>query len=135
MRALRDPAFECRFDRRRTVEDLLRGFAPPGWTSPASSKRPPGRRLRADLAVAPKTLGFVRDGAEAMAGWDPDDRNAGSGWFDPAWMFGAPVGFDVAIGNSPHVRADFRGERHKAARRAVLDSSAYETLLPTKRRR
>ena len=92
------------------------------------ARREEDQRLRAALAAALEALGFGHGDAEAVAGWDPYDQNAGSGWFDPAWMFGAPAGFDVVIGNPPYVRADFRGERHKAARRAIRDSGAYETL-------
>ena len=84
--------------------------------------------LRADMADELEAADFGRDAAKAIADWSPYDRNARAGWFDPEWMFGVADGFDVAIGNPPYVRADFRGERHKAARRAVRDSGAYETL-------
>jgi hypothetical protein len=38
-----------------------------------------------------------------LANWDPfSDDN--SNWFDPVWMFGLNVGFDIVIGNPPYVR-------------------------------
>ena len=82
------------------------------------SWRDEDRQLRGALAAALEKLGFGHDGAEAVAGWDPYDQNAGSGWFDPAWMFGAPAGFDVVIGNPPYIRGE--KVRGKAALRAAF---------------
>ena len=84
--------------------------------------------LRNDMARELEAADFGRDHARAVARWDPYDHNAGADWFDPEWMFGVADGFDVVIGNPPYVRADFRGERHKATREAVLASGRYETL-------
>ncbi len=66
--------------------------------------------------------------ARKVADWDPYDQNARADWFDPGWMFGVADGFDVTIGNPPYVRADFRDERHRAARAAILAGGDYETL-------
>ena len=82
------------------------------------ARRAEDERLRADLAAALEALGFGHADAEAVAGWDPYDQNAGSGWFDPAWMFGAPAGFDVVIGNPPYIRGE--KVRGKAALRAAF---------------
>ena len=82
------------------------------------ARRAEDERLRADLAAALAALGFGHGDAEAVAGWDPYDQNAGSGWFDPAWMFGAPAGFDVVIGNPPYIRGE--KVRGKAALRAAF---------------
>ena len=82
------------------------------------ARRAEDERLRAALAAALEALGFGHSDAEAVAGWDPYDQNAGSGWFDPAWMFGAPAGFDVVIGNPPYIRGE--KVRGKAALRAAF---------------
>ena len=82
------------------------------------ARRAEDERLRAALAAALEALGFGHAGAEAVAGWDPYDQNAGSEWFDPAWMFGAPAGFDVVIGNPPYIRGE--KVRGKAALRAAF---------------
>ena len=82
------------------------------------ARREEDQRLRAALAAALEALGFGHSDAEAVAGWDPYDQNAGSGWFDPAWMFGAPAGFDVVIGNPPYIRGE--KVRGKAALRAAF---------------
>ena len=55
MRESHDPAFERRFDRRRTVEDLLRGFAPPGVAARldfASLERMPADYVDDDLRAS-----------------------------------------------------------------------------------
>ena len=85
-------------------------------------------KLRAALARTLEGLGFGHAAAEAVALWDPYDQNARAGWFDPEHMFGVTDGFDVVIGNPPYVRADFRDERHKAARAVIMASGDYETL-------
>ena len=82
------------------------------------ARRAEDSRLRAGLAAALEKLGFGHGDAEAVAEWDPYDQNAGSGWFDPAWMFGAPAGFDVVIGNPPYIRGE--KVRGKAALRAAF---------------
>ena len=43
--------------------------------------------------------------AAMVAGWDPYDQNACSGFFDPEWMFNVKNGFDIVIGNPPYVEA------------------------------
>ncbi len=86
------------------------------------------RRLRRQLADGLEKIGFTHAAAEAVARWNPYDQNARAGWFDPEYMFGIADGFDVVIGNPPYVRADFRDERHRKAREAILDSGSYETL-------
>ena len=84
--------------------------------------------LRAELAGALESLGFEHTNAEAVAAWDPYDQNARAGWFDAEYMFGVADGFDAVIGNPPYVRADFRDERHKITRAAIMASGDYETL-------
>ena len=85
----------------------------------------------AELAkLAQRRRGYDADLADArkVAEWDPYDQNARADWFDPGWMFGVTDGFDVTLGNPPYVRADFRDQRHKAARAAIMASGDYDTL-------
>ena len=85
----------------------------------------------AELAkLAKRQRGYDAHLADArkVAEWDPYDQNARADWFDPGWMFGITDGFDVTIGNPPYVRADFRDERHKTARAAIMAGGDYETL-------
>lgn len=42
--------------------------------------------------------------AAMVAGWDPYDQNACSGFFDPEWMFNVKNGFDIVIGNPPYIQ-------------------------------
>ena len=80
--------------------------------------------------LAKRQSGYDEDLAEArkVSEWDPYNQNARADWFDPGWMFGITDGFDVTIGNPPYVRADFRDERHKATRAAIMSSGDYDTL-------
>ena len=80
------------------------------------------------LASRQRTYDTAFADACKVAAWDPYDQNSRAGWFDPEWMFGAADGFDVVIGNPPYVRADFRDERHKVTRAAIMASGDYETL-------
>ena len=61
------------------------------------------QRLRKELATALKAGGWEEQGATRVAEWDLYDQNAAADWFDPAWMFGIPDGFDIVIGNPPYV--------------------------------
>jgi adenine-specific DNA-methyltransferase len=65
--------------------------------------------------------------ARKLARWDPYDQNASADFFDPEWIFGNRLGFDIIIGNPPYVRAD-AGERHLEMRRSIEASEQYETL-------
>ena len=121
--------------RAGPVADLERGLAANREAYFHAAGRREKRRLRerdaalrGRLAEALREAGFPVVDAERVAAWDPYDQNARADWFDPEWMFGATEGFDVTIGNPPYVRADFRDERHKASRAAILDGGGYETL-------
>ena len=119
-------------DAVKATEDRLRDVRERYFNARARETkrrlREEDEKLRAELARELESLGFGHDDARAVALWDPYDQNARAGWFDPEWMFGVTDGFDVVIGNPPYVRADFRDERHKAARAAVMASGDYETL-------
>ncbi len=119
-------------DAVKAMEDRLRTVRERYFNARARETkrrlRAEDERLRAGLAGELESLGFGHDAAEAVARWDPYDQNARAAWFDPEWMFGAAGGFDVVIGNPPYVRADFRDQRHKAARAAIMASGDYETL-------
>jgi hypothetical protein len=43
--------------------------------------------------------------AQQLTSWNPYDQNNHSEFFDPKWMFGINVGFDIVIGNPPYVKA------------------------------
>ena len=121
-----------RSDAVRALEDRLRhvreSYFNAGARETKRRLREQDAKLRDALARELEGPDFGRDDARAIARWDPYDQNARAGWFDPEWMFGVTGGFDVTIGNPPYVRADFRDERHKAARTAVKASGNYETL-------
>lgn len=60
------------------------------------------KKLREQLKVALKQNGFRNEVAEKITSWDPFDQNTHSDWFDPEWMFGVTIGFDIIIGNPPY---------------------------------
>ena len=62
--------------------------------------------LRIAIANELESLGFI-NGTETyqLASWDMFDQNASSPFFDPDWMFGVKVGFDIVIGNPPYIDA------------------------------
>ena len=121
-----------RSDEVQALEDELRrvreSYFNAGAREAKRRLRDRDKDLRAELARALEGPEFGPDDARAVAQWDPYDQNAHAGWFDPEWMFGVADGFDVVLGNPPYVRADFRDERHKATRAAVMASGDYETL-------
>ena len=121
-----------RSDEVQALEDELRrvreSYFNAGARDAKRRLRDRDKELRAELAQALEGPEFGPDDAKAVAEWDPYDQNAHAGWFDPEWMFGVADGFDVVLGNPPYVRADFRDQRHKATRAAVMASGAYETL-------
>ena len=99
-----------RSDAVRALEDRLRDVRERYFNAGARETkrrlREEDERLRAELARELENLGFGHDAAEAVARWDPYDQNARAEWFDPEYMFGAPGGFDVVIGNPPYVRGE-----------------------------
>ena len=63
--------------------------------------------LRRQLAQELQAAGFPAASAGQIAAWEPFDQNAGAAnWFDAAYMFGVPNGFDVVIANPPYVRQE-----------------------------
>jgi len=63
------------------------------------------KRLREELKVKLKSIGFSSESSERIASFDLYDPNASATWFDPEWMFGVNDGFDIVIGNPPYVSA------------------------------
>ncbi len=62
-------------------------------------------RLRRQLAKQLQSAGFPAASANQIAQWEPFDQNAPAAqWFDPEYMFGAPHGFDIVIGNPPYIQ-------------------------------
>ena len=75
--------------------------------------------LRRQLAQELQAAGFPAASAGQIAAWEPFDQNAGAAnWFDAAYMFGVPNGFDVVIANPPYVRQE--GIAPKAYKDALL---------------
>jgi hypothetical protein len=64
------------------------------------------KRLREELKVKLKSIGFSSESSERIASFDLYDPNASATWFDPEWMFGVNDGFDIVIGNPPYVRQE-----------------------------
>ena len=61
-------------------------------------------RLRGELAAELGKAGMSKSDAGKVAAWDPYDQNAHAEWFDAGYMFDAPEGFDVVLGNPPYVQ-------------------------------
>lgn len=66
--------------------------------------------------------------AAMVAGWDPYDQNACSGFFDPEWMFNVKNGFDIVIGNPPYISAPSMVKICPGQREAIIQSQRFETL-------
>ena len=62
------------------------------------------RDLREGMSTLLERAGMTAAISRQFAAWDPYDQNASAGFFDSEWMFGAPDGFDIVIGNPPYVR-------------------------------
>ena len=108
--------------RKRDIESTAKALP-----NPATRKAYREGELR-KLAQQQRAYDAALADARKVAAWDPYDQNARAGWFNPEWMFGVADGFDLVIGNPPYVRADFRDERHKVTRAAIMASGGYETL-------
>ena len=108
--------------RKRDIESTAKTLP-----NPATGKAYREGELR-KLAQQQRAYDAALADARKVAAWDPYDQNARAGWFNPEWMFGVADGFDLVIGNPPYVRADFRDERHKVTRAAIMASGGYETL-------
>ena len=63
--------------------------------------------------------------ANQMVSWNPFDQNASADFFDPEWMFGLRIGFDIVMGNPPYVRQE------KIAKKDLLMSGIYECATGT----
>lgn len=62
------------------------------------------KRLRNELAdILTKDHYMQPEAAKKLALWDPYDQNLSASFFDPEWMFGINIGFNVVIGNPPWV--------------------------------
>jgi adenine-specific DNA-methyltransferase len=48
--------------------------------------------LRREIADLLRSNGLPDDSAAKLAAWNPYDQNSSADFFDPAWMFGVPVG-------------------------------------------
>jgi len=59
--------------------------------------------LRAEIAELLKSDGWDTTTAKKLSAWDPYDQNVSAEFFDPEWMFGITMGFDVVVGNPPYV--------------------------------
>lgn len=64
------------------------------------------QKLRLEIAGLLKKDGWGDKTARQLAGWDPYDQNASSGFFDSEWMFGVQGGFDVVVANPPYIDSE-----------------------------
>ena len=62
-----------------------------------------------------------------LAQWDPYDQNVSSAFFDPEWMFGVRVGFDIVIGNPPYVQI----QKFPKSQKDQWISQGYQTYAAT----
>ena len=92
------------------IEEKLKGVRHRLFSArtPATKRklREEDQRIREEMGAILEDAGWSNESARQLAGWDPYNQNASSGWFDPEWMFGVADGFDVVIGNPPYVRQE-----------------------------
>ena len=63
----------------------------------------------------------------ALTDWDPFSDKA-SDWFDPDWMFGIKIGFDIVISNPPYVQIqNFSGQKIQKD----WENEGYQTFTRT----
>jgi len=61
--------------------------------------------LRQKIADALIKNDFIgNEQAADLVGWDMFDQHKFAPFFDPEWMFGVQVGFDIVIGNPPYIQ-------------------------------
>ena len=86
------------------------------------------QELRIKMGALLVADGWGNTTANQLAGWDPYDQNASSGFFDLEWMFGLKDGFDVVIGNPPYVQIQkFSGQQCQKD----WESQGYHTFAKT----
>ncbi|MCX7909184.1 MAG: DUF559 domain-containing protein, partial [Ignavibacteria bacterium] len=65
--------------------------------------------------------------AEKIASFDIFSQTASADWFDPEWMFGVHLGFDIVIGNPPYIQLQKDGGRLAK----IYEKMKYETFAST----
>lgn len=64
------------------------------------------KEIREKIAQLLVHEGWKTEIAKQVASYNPYDQNLHTDWFDPEWMLGVTVGFDIVIGNPPYVRVE-----------------------------
>ena len=84
--------------------------------------------LRIEIANLLEDLGIVgSETARQLQEWDMFDQNTSSPFFDPEWMFGVKVGFDIVIGNPPYIQLQANG----GSLAEQLKNAKYEVFART----
>lgn len=90
-------------------------------TATKKKHREEDARLRARIGELLRQDGWPADMTVQLAHWDPYNQHTHAEFFDPEWMFGLTVGFDVVIGNPPYVSHDKIPELLKRALKASYE--------------
>ena len=86
------------------------------------------KKLREELMVLlEKNKTFAPKDANQLAGWNPYDQNAVSGFFDAEWMFNVSDGFDIVIGNPPYVQL----QKAEGRLANLYETQGFETFVKT----
>ena len=86
------------------------------------------KKLRQEIAKMLENDGWETQVAKQIVAFDPYDQNQSSGWFDPEWMFGLTVGFNIVIGNPPYIagKSGLLSEIDKKYFNKVYETAEYQ---------
>ena len=122
---LRNPEIE---KKEKELSEVRRSHFSAKTPKTKNKYRKLDKALRKEIATLLKNDGWLPTVANQIAAWNPYDQNASSNWFDPEWMFGVKVGFDLVIGNPPYIQIQ------KFARTQIqkdLENQQYKTFKKT----
>lgn len=77
---------------RGKLEEVRHGYFTARRSSVKRKYRAQDAELRRQIADILRSSDLPAEEAKRLAAWDPYDQNAHADFFDPAWMFGIPVG-------------------------------------------
>ncbi len=125
---LRNPQIDAKEAELRRVRE--RHFTARTLSSKAKC-REQDKKLRGEIAELLRSDGWGDTTAKQLAAWDPYDQNAFAPFFDPEWMFGIQVGFNIVLGNPPYVFGGNKGisREEKNVYKRLYDSGSKKINL------